>query len=353
MTRIHQRFTLFWLLLLPAIGLAQGERKDKTAVTYEEIYDEPYSVNKLFVHLQPLYGEVFATNINAGFGLEANYYFQDKVDFKAHFRKTYSKSFYDFSRDLAAKTSDVDNRFEVFNYYEFGFTYHVKDFEESSKTKMFLYKNSYKGNKWAARVPLTAEVPCKVRKIYGARLGGIIWDSSTDLNRVMESQGLSYADFKSSDGILLSDFTTDANLFSNISSKGLYLGGSMTWIRNVAVSFDKFEAGVDDLIFTTFFDLMFAPSLELDNIVYTPKDPNSGAPLLAEQRSYDVSAISLKKFGFRAGIEGKFNRQFSWAYGGEIGYRPSIEGRTFYALLKVSFPVFGSNLDYGVEAFGK
>lgn len=353
MIRINQRFTIFCLLVLPFIGLAQGERKDKTAVTYEEIYDEPYSINKLFIHLQPIYGEVFATNINAGFGLEANYYLRDKVDFKAHFRKTYSKSFYDFSRDLASKTSDVDNRFEVFNYYEFGFTYHIKDFEESSKTKMFLYKSSYKGNKWAARVPLTAEVPCKVRKIYGARLGGIIWDSSTDLNRVMESQGLSYADFRSSDGILLSDFTTDANLFTNISSKGLYLGGSMTWIRNVAVSFDKFEAGVDDLIFTAFFDLMFAPSLELDNIVYTPKDPGSGLPIITEQRTYDVSAVNLKKFGFRAGIEGKFNRQFSWAYGGEIGYRPSIEGNTFYALLKISFPVFGSNLDYGVEAFGK
>ncbi|MCK6618813.1 MAG: hypothetical protein L6Q51_14335 [Cyclobacteriaceae bacterium] len=349
----NQRFIIFCLLLLPLMGSAQGERKDKTAVTYEEIYDEPYSVNKLFIHLQPLYGEVFATNINAGFGLEANYYLRDKVDFKAHFRKTYSKSFYDYARDLAAKTSDVDNRFEVFNYYEFGFTYHVKDFDESSKTKMFLYKNSYKGNKWAARVPLTAEVPCKVRKIYGARLGGIIWDSSTDLNRVMESQGLSYSDFRSSDGILLSDFTTDANLFTNISSRGVYLGGSMTWIRNVAVSFDKFEAGVDDLILTVFADLMFSPSLTLDNLVYTPVDANSGLPILSEQRSYDVSAVNLKKFGFRAGIEGKFNRQFSWAYGGEIGYRPSIEGKTFYALLKISFPVFGSNLDYGVEAFGK
>lgn len=348
-----KRVAFFCLLCLPVISVAQGERKDKTAVTYEEIYDEPYAVNKLFVHLQPLYGEVFATNINAGFGLEASYYLRDKVDFRAHFRKAYSKSFYDFSRDLAVKTSDVDNDIQVFNYYEVGFTYHVKDFEESSKTKMFLYKNSYKGNKWAARVPLTAEVPCKVRKIYGARLGGIIWDSSTDLNRVMESQGLSYDDFRSGDGILLSDFTTTANLFTNVASKGLYLGGSMTWIRNVAVSFDKFEAGVDDLIFTAFFDLMFAPSLKLDDLVYTPIDPNSGLPLLAERRTYDVSAVDLKKFGFRAGIEGKFNRQFSWAYGGEIGYRPSIEGRTFYALLKISFPVFGSNLDYGVEAFGK
>ena len=55
-----------------------------------ELYDEPYSVNKLFVGFQPFYGEVFATNVNAGFGAEASYYYRDKMDFKAHFRKTYS-----------------------------------------------------------------------------------------------------------------------------------------------------------------------------------------------------------------------------------------------------------------------
>ena len=57
--------------------------------------------------------------------------------------------------------------------------------------------------------------------------------------------------------------------------------------------------------------------------------------------------------GFRAGIDGKFNRTLSWSYGGEVGYRPSLSGQGFYALLKVSFPVFSSNLDNKVEAFGK
>jgi hypothetical protein len=344
---------LSFLMAVAVAGYAQGERKDKTAVTYEEIYDEPYSVNKLFVNFQPLYGEVFATNINAGFGLEASYYLKDKADFKAHFRKTYSEQFYDYGRYLAAKNSDVDNKLEVFNYYEFGGTYHIKDFEQPSKTKMFLYKSSYKGNKWAARVPLTAEVPCKVRKIYGARLGGIIWDSSVELTRVIEDQGLTYDDFQTSEGVPLSDNIVAGNedLFSNVYSRGAYLGGSFTWIRNVAVSFDKFEAGVDDLIFTAYLDLMFAPSLKMDEVVYTPRDVD-GFPIGA-QETYQVDAVKLNKFGFRAGIEGKFNRTLSWAYGGEIGYRPSVDGKMFYALIKISFPVFGTNLDYGVEAFGK
>lgn len=329
---------------------AQGDRKDRTAVTYEEIYDEPYSVNKLFVQFQPFYGEAFATNVNAGFGLEASYYYADKADFKAQFRKTYSQKFYDFARDLAAKTSDVDNRAEVFNYYEFGATYHFRDFEQSSKTKMVLYKKSYKGNIWAARVPLNAEIPCKVRKIYGGRIGGIFWDSSTDLTRAMQKQGLTNDDLKDSEGnglpLMFNDGVEDHTLdvFSNVASVGGYVGGSITWIKNVAVNFDKFEEGVDDLIFTAYFDILIAPSLEVDDVVYTAN---------GQTGIYDVSPIKVKKFGARIGIEGKFNRTLSWSYGGEIGYRPSIEGRTFYALLKISLPVFGTNLNYKVESFGK
>jgi hypothetical protein len=353
--------TMAAFLALSASLFAQGERKDKTAVTYEEIYDEPYSVNKLFVGLTPLYGELFVTNVNAGFGLDVNYYYLDKADFHAGIRKTYSQQFFDFTRDLAEKQSSVDNRAEVYNYFEFGGTYHIRDFEESSKTKMFLYKKSYKGDKWAARVPLHADVPCKVRKIYGARLGGIIWDSSTDLERVLESQGLTNADLTkvgaSDESLPLTEKNTQGedvpvHPFTNIAAKGLYVGGSMTWIKNVAVNFDKFEEGIDDLIFTAYLDILYSPSLKIDDIVYTQKDL-LGAPIEGSTASYSVSALKTKPFGFRLGIDGRFNRQLSWSYGAEVGYRPSLEKNTFYALLKISFPVFGTNVDYKVESFGK
>ena len=330
-------------------SVAQEITRTKSAVTYEEVYDEPYAINKLFLQFQPLYGEVFATNVNAGYGLEAHYFYQDKANFKALFRKTYSSSFYDLNRDLAKQVSDVDNEARVFSYFEFGGTYHAKDAEKSSKTKMFLYEKVYTKNAWAAMVPLNAEIPCKVRTIYGARLGGIVWASSVDVNRALEAQGLVNDDLKNSEGNGLPD---NIDIFSNISSGGLYMGGSITWIRNIAVNFDKFEAGVDDLILTTYFDILYSPSLELDDIVYTPKDVN-GVGIVDQRRTYDIGPLKTKSFGFRAGIEGKFNRTLSWAYGGEIGYRPSVEGQGFFAMLKISIPVFSTNLDYKVEAFGK
>src|SRR5688572_14275944 len=236
---------LLSVILTFSVNLFAQDRNDKNAVTYEQIYDEPYAVNKLFIALQPLYGELFVTNMNAGFGVEAQYYFQDKADFRAHFRKSYSRKFMDFTRDVALDNSVLDNRAEVFTYFEVGGTYHIKDFEADSKTKMVLYKNSYKGDRWASRVPLYAEVPCKIRKVYGLRAGGIFWDSSTDLTRAMKEQGLTNADLKDAEGnelpLTYYDGSGDEllNVYSNVASKNVYLGGSMSWIRNVAINFDK------------------------------------------------------------------------------------------------------------------
>jgi hypothetical protein len=353
MKKIICRFLIFCLACVPFLVQSQ-DKKEKPAVTYEELYDEPYSINKLFIGFQPLYGELFAANVNAGFGVEAHFYYKDKMDFAAHFRKTYSSQFFDFNRQAAIDNSDVLDKPQIFNYFEIGGTYHVKDFDESGKTKMVLYKKSFKGNRWAANVPLHAEVPCKVRKIYGVRLGGILWNSTVDLNRALKAQNLDNTVIIDEAGVGLPLSLPDPktgqaknfDVFGNLHAANVYLGGSASWIRNVAVSFDKYEEGLDDGLLTLFFDIVFAPSLSLDDVTY--RDPATNII-----NNYSTAAIKTSSFGFRAGIDGRFNRQLSWSYGGEIGLRPSISGQGFYAMFKISFPVFGTNLDYKVESFGK
>jgi hypothetical protein len=344
-----KNYLVFLFLLACFSVLAQGERKDKTAITYEEIYDEPYSVNKLFIGFQPMYGELFVTNVNAGFGIEASYYLSDKADFRVMYRKPYSQRFFDFTRDQAENNSDVDNKTIPFGYLEAGATYHFRDFESSGKTKMFLYKKSYKGDRWAARVPLSADIPCKIRRIYGGRIGVISWKSTVNLSRVLEDQGLTNDDLKDSEGnglpltYMAGAEEQSVDVFSSINSLGGYVGGSIAIIKNVAVDIDKHEEGIDDLIFTAYFDVLFAASNTLDDVFYTTDI----------QRSYSVSPVKTSSIGFRLGIDGKFNRMLSWSYGGELGMRPGLSGSGFYALLKISFPVFGTNLDYKVESFGK
>jgi len=326
--------------------LAQDVAK-KNDLVFEEIYDEPYSINKLFVSVQPFYGELFATNINAGFGMEAHYFHANKFDVKAQFRKTYSSKFYDFNRELAMRNSLMTNEPEVYNYYEIGGTYHVKDFDVSSTTNVFLYKKKFSANRWASTVPLHAEVPAKLRKIFGARAGLVVWNTTADLSRALDKQGLTNADLVTANNEPLPDSYVDANgetqdlsVFSNLYSANLYIGASISRIRNMAVSFDDYDEGFDDGILTLYMDVMYAPSLKLDPVLYNNSE-------------YSVQAIKLSTIGFRAGIDGKFNREIGWAYGGEIGYRPTIQGRGFFALLKIAFPVFGSRLENKVDAYRK
>ena len=214
---------------------------------------------------------------------------------------------------------------------------------------MVLYKKSLKGDRWAATVPLHAEVPCKVRKIYGARLGTIFWNSTTDVSRALAKQHLTNADLTNTDptsaNVSLPDTyfsgqTRSLNVFANVHSADIYVGGSMTWIRNVAVSFDKYDDAVDDGMMTLFFDIMFAPSYKIDPVTY-------------QGEKYSTTALKTNSFGFRAGIDGKFNRTMAWSYGGEFGYRPSIAGMGFFAMFKIAFPLYSTNLDHKVESFGK
>ncbi len=106
------------------------------------------------------------------------------------------------------------------------------------------------------------------------------WQSTAELGRVLALQDLTNDDLKDSEGnglpLTYNDGNTDLQVdaFSNIYSKGVYVGGSLTMIKNVAVNFDKFEEGIDDLIFTAYFDILYAPSLKVDDVVYTDVEPN-------------------------------------------------------------------------------
>jgi hypothetical protein len=341
-SKVKQLRTLGLLALLmvaaPA-AIAQGLMKE--AITYEELYDDPYAINKLFVHIQPVYAELFATNANAGFGLAANYLLEDKADFWAGFRHAYAGST-DFVRSNAEKNSIVANEPVSFIYMELGGTYHIKDEETDTETKMILYSKRYqKGNRWAAHVPEHTVIPSKVRKVIGARLGGFTYSTSVDLKRVSAEQGVVFEDER---GV----FPTGDFFHTNQQVRGLFLGGSMSWIKNLAIKPDKgYGILSEDLLLTTFLDIMYAPSIVLEDI--SMRDPIDSSIM----REFSTQSLQTSPLGFRLGIEGKYNRQLGWAYGAEVGSRPSVSGRGFFALIKVSLPVYSTNLDYSREAFGK
>lgn len=321
-------------------ALAQG-LSPKAAITYEELYDDPYAINKLFLHIQPLYAELSATNVTAGFGIGANYYMENKADFHVNFRQAYAQSF-DLARDAALKNQVQINEPSSFTYAEIGGTYHIQDFEDDTETKLTLYSRKYqKGNRWAAHVPEHTVVPSKVRKIRGVRLGGYAFDTSLDLQRIAEEQAIVLEDGQGT-------FPLNAYLHTNQVVKGFFIGGAMSWFKNMAIKPDKgYSILADNHMLTTFADFMLAPSIAMEDVLY--RDPTMGNTL----RRFSTESIETQAWGFRLGVEGKNNRTISWAYGAEVGIRPGVKGQGFFAMLKISLPVYSTSLNYRREAFGK
>jgi len=344
---------IFFLITLLGVGIdANGQfrrnRANKT-VTYEEMYNDPYDINKLFIGLTPIYGDVSVGNITSGFGLDAVYYLRDFMHFKANVRTPYYKGS-DFARSAAENSDRFDGRARTYIYTEASISYHIWDKEQESESWIPLYSKNYEAAEWAAKVPKRAQIPNKRREIFFARLGGMYYETTSELSRAINAQGVDVSGRGISEPSALDTLrggSVDQSVFGNVLGYGLSVGTGFTWMKNFAAKPDKtYEELVDDHIFTTFMDLFILPVVTVEEFIYRPE----GADQFFRYRGRDINTFM---FGGRIGIDGHFNRTLGWAYTAEIGIRPGLEQRGFYGMLKVTFPMYGTKLDYKVEAFGR
>ncbi|MBR9998451.1 MAG: hypothetical protein KFF73_05735 [Cyclobacteriaceae bacterium] len=314
---------LFSHFLSPAQNIIEDD-----SITYETFYDDPQHINKLYIHIQPVYGELFMTNVNMGYGFEVDYFLKDKFDFNASFRKAYGQKS-DFVRDVAEKNSEVLNDPKKFYFAELGLAYHIIDREEASKAKFILYSKTFQyGNKWESTIPRHIEAPAQLRRIYGVRLGAASYQSTVDVNRIIVDQEN-----------IPRDAFNGLSAYSNIMNHGFYIGGLLKLIKNVTINFDQiYQQITNDLIFTTYLDLLVFPFTTVEDIQYIP-------PSGSQEQVFPGDNINTTTIGMRTGINGKFNRDFSFGYNVELGYRPGIQGQNFYILGKVSFPLIGFMLE--------
>ena len=331
-------------ILLPLLFIFCAElsfAQKRKSVTYSRTYDQPKDINKLYIKLQPIYGELFSTNSTAGIGLEVEYYLTNKVNFIANIRLPYAKSF-DKERDHALKmdTNEPKIKYDNFTQAEFGITYHIKDVIKEKDLKMILINN----HQLKERGKLTSVanhilVPAKLRKVFGARLGTYYYKTTLSLSNSLKNQELELSPVSQNKSIPNLNDTTDA--FVNFSSTGLYAGLSISWIRNVIVETNKRYGNLaDNSILDLYLDFLYSPSLAFGDLFY-------------EGNEYSTEEIKTNPLGMRLGLMNKHSHTLSWGYGVEMGYKPGIEGRGFYALLKFSFPVFSTDLKAEIEAYGE
>ena len=329
--RLKSTFIIGLVMAITVNVFGQAKKKSN-ALKYTVTYDDPYDIKKLFIHFQPIVGDIAALNVVGGFGLEANYYHKDQMNFEFSGRTTYGSRF-DIARDAANRNAFNDNVISAYFYGDMGGTYHILDRTKESKSKVLLYSKRLKGTEWAATVPKNALITNTVREIVGGRAGAIFYTTSTDLTKILGKQDLTLY-YNDGSPVL----TEDLDLYTNVFAYGFYVGGSMSWFKNFAVTFEsRWEPSGDDLLLTTYLDLLYAPGITIDD-------------LLVGGETVSLADVKQAPFGFRAGLKGKFNRTLGWGYGLESGLRPGVQKNGFFLTFKLSFPIYGTKLEQTVEA---
>lgn len=313
------------LLFTGFVAFAQEESDQEEVPAYQTMYDDPYDIRNLYLQFQPLYADVGALNITGGFGIEGQYYHNDLFDVQLAFRTTYGKRF-DMNRYAAISNDAYGNSYPIYFNLEFGGTYHVKDMMKESASHVLLYSKQLKGTEWASTVAKSAVINGKVRTIIGTRLGGIFYSSTLNVSAALEAQQkeLSYEDGSP---------VLESGMYSNINAFIVYLGGSYSMIRNYAVEFsERYDPSGDDMLFTPYFDLLLAPSININDVVL-------------DNETVSASTIDKLSMGFRAGVNLKFNRKLSWGTSVETGINPGVKKRGFFVLFKMSFPIYARKLE--------
>ena len=319
------KYTFLICLFLFSGFVAFGQEEEEEEVpTYQTMYDDPYDIRNLYLMFQPIYGDIGAINLTGGFGIEGAYYHKSKFDVQLAFRTSYGKRF-DINRDAATRNATNTDAFPMYFNIEFGGTYHIQDVMKESSSKVLLYSKSLKGTDWASTVARYAEVNGKVRTIIGGRLGGMFNSTTTNINAILSVQE---KDLYDSEGLPY----LNEDIYSNLQTFVIYVGGSYSWIRNYAVEFsERWDPSGDDQLITPYFDIMFAPSINLSDVTIDGETVSTA----------DIDQLSL---GFRGGVNVKFNRKLSWGYGVEAGIKPGIKKRGFFLVFKMSFPLYAKKL---------
>lgn len=305
-------------------------------VNAKTLSDEPYGINRLWLHFNPVVADVFSTNFNLGYGGQINCFVTDKIEFEVKFNGAYGKRF-DFARNLATQNAEVTvdskkhmiiNDFGPYMNMQVGGSYHVMDSEIKGASKIMLTPKKLK-QMHTTNVDHVI-VNSKVRRIAGVRGGGFMYTSTINLGSAMLKQGKSLT---SDDGTRTLEVNNTNKIYSGVFAPGFYLGGSYGSIRNIIIKADKFGVLGNTTIFTAYADVMYSPWITLDNVVV--REPGN-----LETIVYLTDNMKLDRFGWRTGFNIMYNQDSYFSFGGELGSRPAVNGRGFYVMAKVGFPVY-------------
>jgi hypothetical protein len=318
-----------------------------SAVLYKVLVDDPSIQNQLWLHLQPLTVDGMTMNASVGSGLEAHWISPLKgIEFHGGIRGNFFNAM-----DLQKRASStaavfiqtdkyddpiknpLSGNLNRFLAWEAGGFYPIKEFLKNGKANISIPDQT--------GVSENLELNAKVLRTLGARLGVNSLMSTVSLNKAMEDQNLELVGNRgnrlSPKGATISSVyrTEDGlnSLFTSFASTGFYAGIGMQRRKNLNIKTETLGIISSNSILSFYADVMINPWTSLQPFAYAAN--GSG-----DKEEFEVDKIKVLKMGFRTGFEIRHNENPFISAGGEIGYRPAIQGQGFYAALRIGIPVF-------------
>lgn len=326
-------------------------------INYKTVFDDPYDINQLWVNLSPISAYAGSDNVSLGYGVSARLFVKSKLQFTGSFHSNYAPGT-DLMRTNAKQNASVHllpvgerhdavykqvNTFIPFSLVELGVQYAISDVEKRSTSRIMLTSKKVRVMEFTNVDEIS--VNSRNRHIWGVRLGGQSYGSTVSLNKPMERQGAILTTDNgtqlTAQGQTLSEGNASTKyrnqLYSNLRVAAVTVGGSYQLIRNVAIKADKFGNLANNIIVSTFADVMVAPSPMLDDVRI--------ARATGGYDTYSTKGLAVRKLGFRTGFDVSYNQDLHYSFGAEMGVRPGLQSQGFYVAARVSFPALAFRLN--------
>jgi hypothetical protein len=299
-------------LLAAALALVAAKNTGAQSVHYKVLYDNPYEIKKLHVHLDPFYMDLGAGNLTMGWGARGNFYVGRLGALNLDFRRAYFDMMEKAVGDGTTNAAPVRGSKPYF-YFEPGIDFNLMDKTRARSLKVTLSSSSYSSGGYTYTDEKYIMVDGTQRKVFSLHGGIAFWHTMVDIGNATGT--------KNNDGTTTSELFATSSSASDtlraghtLMSSVIIAGGISTKsITNLAIACDWGNRG-NSILSHFYADFLFAPVITMEDVKYN-------------NNIYKLNDGARKRTGWRLGWEyHKPNKTFM-SEKIEFGSRPGMKGK--------------------------
>jgi hypothetical protein len=292
--------------LLTTLLLGSSVIKAQT-ISYKIKENNPDKYN-LFVYINPLNAQLHFSDASIGLQMQAQYLFNDKLQFDIDFRKAYNDA---NVRLYSPKNLSLASQFQM------GACYNLRS-KLINKSHKVVIKSTTSG-RYTTNAFFRGDA--LVRSIFAVR-GGFqyfhnnfkVSNSTNILTGQHPKELVAYTDKNELRDIY--DSSTFATINYKVKSYGLYAGIDLKTIKDVVFNVEDYGSKHQTIMYNFYLDALIAPSVVLS------LKPNDGQKSNFEKTDINIKENKRKYIGWRFGTHMVVNRKVGFNLKAECGQQP-------------------------------